>query len=87
MAAPGCWSSPWRPGLTRPGCARRSCTALPLPRTTTTPAPARFSNAAAPGGDTKLESVRALKRRLSDVVYRALLGDEQPGPADLTPAA
>jgi hypothetical protein len=26
-------------------------------------------------GDTKTESLRALKRRLSDVVYRALLAD------------
>ena len=29
------------------------------------------------GGDTKAESLRALKRRLSDVVYRALLEDLQ----------
>ena len=27
------------------------------------------------GGDTKAESLRALKRRLPDVVYRALLAD------------
>ena len=27
------------------------------------------------GGDTKAESIRALKRRLSDVVYQALLAD------------
>jgi transposase len=29
-------------------------------------------------GDTKTESIRALKRRLSDVVYRALLADTDP---------
>jgi transposase len=28
--------------------------------------------------DTKTEALRALKRRLSDVVYRALLADTQP---------
>jgi hypothetical protein len=34
----------------------------------------------------KTEALRALKRRLSDVVYRALLADAQPAkaaPADL----
>ncbi|HEX5291940.1 MAG TPA: IS110 family transposase [Streptosporangiaceae bacterium] len=39
------------------------------------------------GGNTKPESLRALKRRLSDVVYRALLADAEPGPAGLTTAA
>jgi transposase len=29
-------------------------------------------------GDTKSQSIRALKRRLSDVVYRALLSDADP---------
>ena len=41
------------------------------------------------GGDTKTESIRALKRRLSDVVYRALLADASstaPPPA-ITAAA
>jgi transposase len=38
-------------------------------------------------GSTKPESLRALKRRLSDVVYRALLADAQPAPAELTAAA
>ncbi|MHA6781110.1 hypothetical protein ACVGOW_08955 [Pseudonocardia saturnea] len=31
------------------------------------------------GGDSKAESIRVLKRRLSDVVYRALLADVDPG--------
>jgi transposase len=35
-------------------------------------------------GDTKAESIRALKRRLSDVVYRALLADAELPRADLT---
>jgi ribosomal protein S4 len=30
------------------------------------------------GGDSGLEALRVLKRRLSDVVYRALLADLQP---------
>lgn len=30
------------------------------------------------GGDTTPEAIRALKRRLSDVVYRALLADATP---------
>ena len=41
-------------------------------------------------GNTKTEALRALKRRLSDVVYRALLADTQPArtaPADLLAAA
>jgi len=41
------------------------------------------------GGDTKTESIRALKRRLSDVVHRALLADASstaPPPA-ITAAA
>ena len=29
-------------------------------------------------GDTKAESIRVLKRRLSDIVYRALLADAEP---------
>ena len=29
------------------------------------------------GGDSKSESIRVLKRRLSDVIYRALLQDAQ----------
>jgi ribosomal protein S4 len=39
--------------------------------------------------NTKTEALRALKRRLSDVVYRALLADAQPAaaPADLLAAA
>ena len=36
-------------------------------------------------GDTKAESIRVLKRRLSDVVYRALLADAVP-PASTTAA-
>jgi ribosomal protein S4 len=40
---------------------------------------------------TKTEALRALKRRLSDIVYRALLADTQPtdqaGRADLLAAA
>jgi transposase len=40
------------------------------------------------GGDTPTEARRALKRRLSDVVYRALLADTQATqPKHLTPAA
>ena len=41
------------------------------------------------GGDTKAESIRALKRRLSDVVYRALLADaaRSAPPAAITMAA
>ncbi|WP_442914151.1 transposase [Kribbella sp. NBC_00359] len=35
-------------------------------------------------GDTKAESFRALKRRLLDVVYRALLADAEPPHTDLT---
>jgi transposase len=42
-------------------------------------------------GNTKTEALRALKRRLSDVVYRALLADAQPtnanGPTNLLAAA
>jgi transposase len=40
-------------------------------------------------GDTKAESIRVLKRRLSDIVYRALLADAEPQAASNpgTPAA
>lgn len=37
-------------------------------------------------GNTKTEALRALKRRLSDVVYRSLLADAQPA-ASATPLA
>ncbi len=35
------------------------------------------------GGDTKAESIRVLKRRLSDIVYRALLADAEPQKASI----
>ena len=38
-------------------------------------------------GNTKPEPLRALKRRLSDVVYRAHLADAEPGLDELTAAA
>ena len=38
-------------------------------------------------GNTKTEALRALKRRLSDVVYRHLLADAQPAPATRLAAA
>jgi transposase len=38
-------------------------------------------------GDTKAEALRALKRRLSDIVYRALLADAEPTTACLARAA
>lgn len=38
-------------------------------------------------GNTKTEALRALKRRLSDVVYRALLADAQPTQATCLPQA
>jgi transposase len=38
-------------------------------------------------GDTNTEALRALKRRLSDIVYRALLADAQPTTACLARAA
>lgn len=37
-------------------------------------------------GNTRREAIRALKRRLSDVVYRALLADTPPAPVDEQPA-
>ena len=37
-------------------------------------------------GNTKTEALRALKRRLSDVVYRSLLADTQPA-TSATPLA
>ena len=43
---------------------------------------------ASPRGNTRTEALRALKRRLSDVVYRALLADAEPAhPANLAHAA
>ena len=38
-------------------------------------------------GDTPTEALRALKRRLSDVVYRALITDSQPATTANTQAA
>lgn len=38
-------------------------------------------------GDTKAEALRALKRRLSDIIYRALLADAEPHAACLARAA
>ena len=38
-------------------------------------------------GNTKTEALRALKRRLSDVVYRALLQDAQPATGTCLPTA
>lgn len=39
------------------------------------------------GGNTRTEAIRCLKRRLSDVVYRALLADAQPQTATATCSA
>jgi transposase len=39
------------------------------------------------GGNTHTEALRALKRRLSDIVYRALLADATPTPACIDEAA
>jgi transposase len=38
-------------------------------------------------GDTPTEAIRALKRRLSDVVFRALLADAQAAASNIAPAA
>jgi hypothetical protein len=45
------------------------------------PAPGPFKRIAA--GDSKAEALRALQRRLSDIVYRTLMADGTPMPASL----
>ena len=63
------------------------CTASPSPKPATTPTPSPTWTPPR-RGDTKTEAIRALKRRLSDVVYRALLTDAAAIPTTtITPAA
>jgi transposase len=52
------------------------------------PGPARdYINKRAANGDTKTEAIRALRRRLADIIYRQLINDAQPHTEELAAAA